>query len=202
MSTDDDTRTDGERRAFIKGAAVTAAAGGLFATGCGSKPEGGGAPSVSTRKKIKWKMCTTWGPGFPVMGEGAQMLAQWIGEMSQGDLEVKVFGAGELVGALEVFDAVSQGTAQMGHSAAYYWAGKIKAAQFFAAVPFGMNAQQMNAWLYGGGGLELFRPAIPACRWAAGSARRSSRSPTSTVWSCAFPGSAALCSSAPVERPG
>jgi TRAP-type mannitol/chloroaromatic compound transport system substrate-binding protein len=149
---------DGERRAFIKGAAVTAAAGGLFATGCGSKPEGGGgAPSVSTRKKIKWKMCTTWGPGFPVMGEGAQMLAKWIGEMSQGDLEVKVFGAGELVGAMEVFDAVSQGTAQMGHSAAYYWAGKIKAAQFFAAVPFGMNAQQMNAWLYGGGGLELWR---------------------------------------------
>ena len=59
--------------------------------------------------------------------------------------------------AFEVFDAVSSGTAELGHGAAYYWKGKSEAAQFFAAVPFGMNAQEMNAWLYYGGGMDLWR---------------------------------------------
>jgi TRAP-type mannitol/chloroaromatic compound transport system substrate-binding protein len=76
--------------------------------------------------------------------------------MSGGRLTVKVYGASELVPAFEVFDAVSSGTAQMGHGAAYYWKGKSEAAQFFAAVPFGMTAQEMNAWLYYGGGMQLW----------------------------------------------
>jgi TRAP-type mannitol/chloroaromatic compound transport system substrate-binding protein len=58
---------------------------------------------------------------------------------------------------LQAFDAVSQGTVEMGHGAAYYWAGKVPAAQFMSAVPFGMTAKGMNAWLYKGGGLELWR---------------------------------------------
>ena len=77
--------------------------------------------------------------------------------MSGGRLTVKVFGAGQLVPAFEVFDAVSQGTAQMGHGASYYWTGKTKAAAFFTSVPFGLNAQEMNGWLHYGGGLELWR---------------------------------------------
>ena len=68
-----------------------------------------------------------------------------------------VDAAGELVGGMEVFDAVSQGTTEMGHGAAYYWRGKIPAAQMFATVPFGMTAQEMNGWLHYGGGLELWR---------------------------------------------
>ena len=67
-----------------------------------------------------------------------------------------VFGGGELVPPLGVFDAVSSGTVEMGHGASYYWAGKVPAAQFFASVPFGLNAQSMNAWLYSGGGLKLW----------------------------------------------
>ncbi len=63
----------------------------------------------------------------------------------------------ELVPPFEVFDAVAGGTAEMGHGAAYYWKGKTEAAQFFAAVPFGMTGQEMNAWLYYGGGMELWR---------------------------------------------
>jgi TRAP-type mannitol/chloroaromatic compound transport system substrate-binding protein len=77
--------------------------------------------------------------------------------MSNGRLQVKVFGAGQLVPAFEVFDAVSQGTAEMGHGAAYYWTGKAKAAAFYTSVPFGLNAQEMNGWLHYGGGLELWR---------------------------------------------
>jgi len=76
--------------------------------------------------------------------------------MSDGRMEIKVFGGGELVPALEVFDTVRGGAAEIGSGSAYYWAGKIPAAQFFSTVPFGMNAQQVNAWVLSGGGLELW----------------------------------------------
>ncbi|RMD69795.1 MAG: TRAP transporter substrate-binding protein, partial [Gammaproteobacteria bacterium] len=78
-------------------------------------------------------------------------------ELSGGRIRVKVYGAGEIVPAFEVFDAVQRGTAQMGHGAAYYWKGKSEAAQFFTAVPFGFTPDEMNAWLYHGGGLGLWR---------------------------------------------
>ena len=70
--------------------------------------------------------------------------------------KIKVYGNGELVPALEVFDTVSRGSVEMGHGAAYYWIGKVPAAQFFTAIPFGLNAQEMNAWLHYGGGQELW----------------------------------------------
>ncbi|MED5442390.1 MAG: TRAP transporter substrate-binding protein, partial [Pseudomonadota bacterium] len=73
-----------------------------------------------------------------------------------GRLTIKVYGAGELVPALQVFDAVSQGTAEMGHSGAYYWKGKASAAQFFTSVPFGLTAQEMNGWIQYGGGQALW----------------------------------------------
>jgi TRAP-type mannitol/chloroaromatic compound transport system substrate-binding protein len=104
-------------------------------------------------------MVTTWPKNFPVLGTGANQLAEVIGEMSGGRIEVKVYGAGELVPAFEVFDAVSRGTADMGHGAAYYWKGKIEEAQFFSTVPFGMNAVEMTAWLYQGGGMALWEEA-------------------------------------------
>jgi TRAP-type mannitol/chloroaromatic compound transport system substrate-binding protein len=71
-------------------------------------------------------------------------------------LKIKVYGGGELVPALGAFDAVQTNAAEMGSGVSYYWAGKVPAAQFFASVPFGMNAQQVNAWLYSGGGLQLW----------------------------------------------
>ncbi len=71
--------------------------------------------------------------------------------MSGGRLTIKVFGAGQLVPAFEVFDAVSQGTAQVGHGASYYWTGKTNAAAFFTPLPFGRNAQYMHGWLHYGG---------------------------------------------------
>ena len=100
---------------------------------------------------LRWKMVTTWPKNFPGLGTGAEFLAESIGEMSGGRLQVQVYGAGELVPAFEVFDAVSQGAAQMGHGAAYYWKGKNPAFQFFSTMPFGMTANEMNSWLPGGG---------------------------------------------------
>ncbi len=114
-------------------------------------------PNINLNKTFKWKMATTWPPNFPVLGEGCVMLAALVKEMSGGRLDIQVYGGGELVPALEVFDTVRSGAVELGHGAAYYWAGKLPAAQFFASVPFGMNAQQTNAWLINGGGLELWQ---------------------------------------------
>ena len=102
-------------------------------------------------------MVTAWPKNFPGLGTNANLLANSITEMTGGRISVKVYGAKELVPAFEVFDAVSSGTAQMGHAGAYYWKGKNEAVQFFSAVPFGLTAQEMNAWLYYGGGMELWR---------------------------------------------
>ena len=107
-------------------------------------------------KPLAWKMVTTWPKNFPGLGTGANDLAKLIEEMSNKRITVKVYGAGELVPALSTFDAVSRGTAQMGHGAAYYWKGKHEAAQFFAAIPFGLNAQEMEAWIQHGGGQALW----------------------------------------------
>jgi len=137
-----------KRRDFIKG------------IGAGSLVAGSAmAPAIANAAKAeyKWKMVTTWPKNFPGLGTGANYLAKLIGEMSGGRIQVKVYGAKELVPPFEIFDAVSRGTAEMGHGAAYYWKGKSEAAQFFAAVPFGFTAQEMNAWLYHGGGMDLWK---------------------------------------------
>lgn len=145
-----------ERRNFLKTAVFSAAAVSAtpLITGCGTK-EGNKADGYSS-KTFNWKMVTTWPPHFPLLGDYAERLAKVIGEASGGRLNIQVYGGGELVPPLEAFDAVSQGIAEMGHGAAYYWAGKIPAAQFFSGIPFGMNTQQTNAWLYHGGGMQLW----------------------------------------------
>ena len=107
-------------------------------------------------RRYNWKMVTTWPPNFPIMGDACQMFADAVEAMSGGRLHIQVYGGGELVPPLESFDAVRTGSAEVGHGAAYYWAGKLPSATFFSTVPFGMNAQQSNAWLIGGGGLELW----------------------------------------------
>jgi TRAP-type mannitol/chloroaromatic compound transport system substrate-binding protein len=84
-------------------------------------------------------------------------LAERLDRASGGRLKIKVYGGGELVPPFEVFDAVSRGTVEMGHGAAYYHKGKVDAAQFFTAIPFGLNYMELNAWIHYGGGLELWR---------------------------------------------
>ena len=149
-----------KRRHFLRrlgsGALV---AGAALAAGCGQeKPSQQNTATVAAKlKPVKWKMVTTWPKNFPGLGTGANFLAEQITRMSGGRIQVKVYGAKELVPAFEVFGAVSQGTAQLGHGSAYYWKGKSEAAQFFSAVPFGLTADEMNAWLYHGGGMELWQ---------------------------------------------
>jgi TRAP-type mannitol/chloroaromatic compound transport system substrate-binding protein len=113
--------------------------------------------SSDRQRTFSWKLVTTWPPNFPGLGTGVNTLVRYIREMTAGRINITVYAAGELIPAFEVFDAVSRGSAEMGHGAAYYWRGKSEAAQFFAAIPFGLNAHEMNGWLYYGGGWELWR---------------------------------------------
>ncbi|NJB86147.1 TRAP-type mannitol/chloroaromatic compound transport system substrate-binding protein [Lewinella marina] len=145
------------RRSVLKGVAAGTIGLPVALRLLGGRGQAQTATATVSGEQYNWKMVTTWPPGFPILGEGCQMLADLCREMSGGRLNITVYGGGELVPALEAFDAVRQGAAEVGSGAAYYWAGKLPAAQFFAGFPFGLNAQQMNAWLIAGGGMELWR---------------------------------------------
>lgn len=136
-----------KRREFVR----NMGAGSLLAGGLAAH-----TVPVRAAKRYNWKLVTTWPPNFPIFQDGVKRFARDVKRMSNNQLNIQVFAGGELIPALQTFEAVSQGTVEMGHGAAYYWAGKIPAAQFFTAVPFGMNAQGMNAWFYGGDGLDLW----------------------------------------------
>lgn len=143
------------RKTFVRNSLMGLAGSTLFLNGCNPTPD----KTIGENKvasKYKWKMVTTWPPNFPVLGEGCTLFSKWVEEMSGGEMTIKVFGAGELIPALEVFDAVTSGAAEIGNGVSYYWAGKHPACQFFTTIPFGMNAQQMNAWLYSGEGQALW----------------------------------------------
>jgi TRAP-type mannitol/chloroaromatic compound transport system substrate-binding protein len=148
-------RRDFLRKAGLAATGAVAAAAGL--AGCGQeKKEEAKGPAVQPKKTYEWKMVTTWPPNLPVLQTGAERFAKRVEEASGGQLKIQVFAGGELVPPLGVFDAVSEGTVECGSGAAYYWAGKVPAAQWFAAVPFGFNPQGINAWFYSGGGLQLW----------------------------------------------
>ncbi len=136
-----------KRRDFLKKTGLTAAAvAGTTVS----------APAVLAQKKYRWKMVTTWPPNLPVLQVGAERFAKRVEEATGGQIKIQVFAGGELVPPLGVFDAVSDGTVEVGSGASYYWAGKVPAAQWFSAVPFGLNPQGINAWFYSGGGLKLW----------------------------------------------
>jgi TRAP-type mannitol/chloroaromatic compound transport system substrate-binding protein len=148
-----------KRRDFFRtaGAGSVLLGGALAACQRPEQPEAGSA--VRPEKVYHWKMVTTWPKNFPGLGTGAEFLARLITQMSGGRIQVKVYAAGELVPAFEIFDAVSRGAAELGHGSAYYWKGKSEALQFFSTVPFGLTGMEMNAWLYHGGGMALWQEA-------------------------------------------
>jgi TRAP-type mannitol/chloroaromatic compound transport system substrate-binding protein len=134
-----------KRRDFIKKATVGAAAAVT-------------APAViAGPNKIRWRMPTSWPKAFDIIYGGATNLAERVKAMSGGNFEIIPYAGGELVGGLEVFDAVSQGTFPLGHTASYYYVGKNPAFGFDTTLPFGLNYRQQNAWLYSGGGIEQMR---------------------------------------------
>jgi TRAP-type mannitol/chloroaromatic compound transport system substrate-binding protein len=121
-------------------------------TSCGDSGSNTATTPLVDQQTYNWTMITSWPRNMPAVGTAPVAFAEQVGRMSAGRLNIRVYGANELVGGLEVFDAVANGTAEIGHSTPYYWQGKIAAAPFFSSIPFGMTGTEMDAWLaYGGG---------------------------------------------------
>ena len=113
--------------------------------------------NLANDQKYNWRLVTSWPKNYPGLGMAPERIADLVEEMSNGQMKITVYGAEEQVPAFGVFDAVSSGSHQMGHSGGYFWKGKVPAAQFFTSVPFGLTADEINAWVNRGGGLELWR---------------------------------------------
>lgn len=108
------------------------------------------------RGRRELKLVTTWPRNFPGFGTSAQRLANEITLATDNEIKVKLYEAGKIVPAFESFDAVASGKADMYHGVEFYWVPKSKAFAFFAAVPFGLGANEMFAWLQDMGGQELW----------------------------------------------
>lgn len=141
-----------KRRQFVGGLAAAASV-----AACTSESNDCEGIAAGSGESFEWSCVTSWPPKYPGLGIAVDNLAERVEAASNGRLRIKVYGGGELVPPFEVFDAVSRDTVEMGHDASYYHKGKVAAAQFFTAIPFGMNAAELDGWLHYGGGLELWR---------------------------------------------
>ena len=129
----------------------------LGITSCTNEALDSETVSVDKDKTYNWRLVTSWPKNYPGLGMAPERIADLVEEMSDGQMTITVYGAEEQVPAFGVFDAVSSGSHQMGHSGGYFWKGKVPAAQFFTSVPFGLTADEINAWVNRGGGLDLWR---------------------------------------------
>ena len=145
------------RRDFVKKAALGVAAGTTALTGCGGPAENGGAANVQARPTVRWRLASSFSRSLDTIYGVAEVMAERLSELTDGKFQIRAYPGGELVPAFEVLEAVQKGTAQMGHSASYYFIGKNPALAFDATVPFGLTARQYWAWIYYGGGLDLLR---------------------------------------------
>ena len=143
-----------QRRALIGSVATAATTAGAasFLAGCRIRRVESGA--TAALPSIRWRMATSWPHSLDTIFGGAETISRRVAELSDGRFRLQPYAAGELVPGLEVLDAVQNGSVECGHSASYYYLGKNPALAFGTAVPFGLTAQQQNAWLYEAGGLE------------------------------------------------
>jgi TRAP-type mannitol/chloroaromatic compound transport system substrate-binding protein len=114
------------------------------------------APAVARAQTKRWRMVTSWPKRLPGPGMSAERVAERIGALSGGQIQVTVHAAGEVVPAFEVLDAVGGGVAELGHTASFYWQGKQPAAAFYTTVPFGLTPPEHVAWVDAGGGQVLW----------------------------------------------
>ena len=132
-----------QRRTFLTTGAIGTAATALA------------TPAIAQDKR-QWKMVTAWPKNLPGPGVAAQQLADRITTLSGGRIEVKLFPAGELVPGRGVFDAVSEGTAELYHAVPAYWGSKSKGILLFGSQPFGLRADEQVGWMVHGGGQALY----------------------------------------------
>jgi TRAP-type mannitol/chloroaromatic compound transport system substrate-binding protein len=114
------------------------------------------APAVARAQTRRWRIVTSWPKRLPGPGMSAERVAERIASMSGGRVQITVHAAGEVVPAFEVLDAVGGGVADMGHTAAFFWQGKMPASVFYTTVPFGLTPMEHVAWVEAGGGQTLW----------------------------------------------
>ena len=115
----------------------------LLIAGCSNEESDSEVDIIDKDKTYNWRLVTSWPKNYPGLGMAPERIADLVEEMSDGQMKITVYGAGEQVPAFGVFDAVSSGSHQMGHSGGYFWKGKVPAAQFFTSVPFGLTADEL-----------------------------------------------------------
>lgn len=112
------------------------------------------APAVAERT-YTLKLAETWGPNYPILGEATRNMAAMAETMSNGRLRIRIDSSNKHKAPFGIFDMVKAGQYDMGHTASYYYKGKIPNAMYFTTVPFGMIAPEMYAWFYFGDGMAL-----------------------------------------------
>src|SRR5262245_42300399 len=135
------------RRKFINAAGV----GGIGAA-AGSIA---GPAIAQSMPEIKWRLAASWPKSLDTIYGACDTFSKYVSEATDGKFQIQNFAAGEIIPALQVLDAVQNGTVEMGHSAQYYYIGKDPTWALFCATPFGLNARQQNAWFYEGEGQNL-----------------------------------------------
>ena len=133
-----------KRRQFLQAAGV-----GLAATAVAKPAIAQSAP------EIKWRLSSGFPKSLDTIYGGAETIAKYVGEASDGKFQIQPFAAGEIVGTFQLADAVSNGTVEMGQTASYYYVGKDPTFAFPTAIPWGLNPRMENAWMYHGGGMDL-----------------------------------------------
>ena len=117
---------------------------------------------AAAQDRVRWKMASTFPSSLPQLGTLGKRIETQLDAVSDGAIQVRFYEPGALVPALEIFDAVSEGSIEAGWSTPGYWVGKIPASPLFSAVPFGPAAGEYLAWMYFGGGEELYREIFGA----------------------------------------
>lgn len=138
-----------KRRNFLGRAA-------LGMTGAGAVGLGLAAPAVAQgTPQVKWRLASSYPRSLKAIFACSEEFAQTVSDITDGNFQIQVFAAGELVPPLSMVESVSQGTVEMAHTASYFYSGIDPAFVFGTAVPWGMNARHTQAWLFQAGGLDL-----------------------------------------------
>jgi TRAP-type mannitol/chloroaromatic compound transport system substrate-binding protein len=133
-----------KRRNFL------ATAGAGLAAGAVAKPA-----IAQSSPEIRWRLTSGFPKSLDTIYGAADFLAKYVSDATEGRFIIQPFAAGEIVGTFQAADAVSGGTVEMAHTASYYYVGKDPTFAAAAALPFTLNARQLNAWMYHGGGMGL-----------------------------------------------
>ncbi len=137
--------------------AVIPALAALLAAGCEQEKKEEAAPEPVPAAGIEWKLAAAFPGDAPILGSSGKYFVQRLETITNGRIKVTFQEPGEPVPAFEIFDAVGGGTVEAGWSSAGNWTDKVPAAPLFSAFPFGPGSTEFLAWLYEGGGLDLWR---------------------------------------------